>query len=459
MKWVTTFATTLAGRNRDHDFRLLYTGNSHYDCVIDAVFEPSYLSTLLVPESVINLNGGDAFVNTAFGAKRRKVRYQSIIETRRSCQQSSRFEPLSTKRKGCFRRRALYATRRLLESSRPFKYYFGSPRLRGLASTSTTNLRLSDSAADGNAYFNSFDLLTKYIVCAICGYEGSRVGCVTVTEVGDLLEMSEIASKFNDIVCTDRVKTRFDAIFNLELNTCFKDGLIRDIDSICRGCYRQLLRNKTKIKVSSRTEVCVDSDPVYSSDEQSDDPECSGSICPKMSLFLGLFCGRIPDELMNLTAVEESMINIYSAITNISLAGGKHFKVRGATCYTIINDLTSVAKELPRMPSIDCTAVLRHNSTKLCKDYTYRPNRVYRALNWLKLNNHLYEDIVLKWSSEIMDWANNSECIDIPFIEISDEEEHEIDESVNEPMIPGETSSANPGTVLIDYYCRLCLIS
>lgn len=58
-----------------------------------------------------------------------------------------------------------------------------------------------------------------------------------------------------------------------------------------------------------------------------------------------------------------------------------------------------------------------------------------------------------------MDWANNSECIDIPFIEISDDEEHEIDESVNEPMIPGETSSANPGTVLIDYYCRLCLIS
>ena len=101
---------------------------------------------------------------------------------------------------------------------------------------------MSDSAADGNAYFNSFDLLTKYIVCAICGYEGSRVGCVTVTEVSDLLEMSGIASKFNDIVCADRIKTRFDAIFNVELNTCFKDDLIRDIDSRCRGCYRQLLR-------------------------------------------------------------------------------------------------------------------------------------------------------------------------------------------------------------------------
>ena len=459
MKWVTTFVTTLAGRNCDHDFRLLYTGNSHYDCVIDAVFDPSYLSTLLDPEYLINLSGGDAFANTSFGAKRRKVRYQSIIETRRSCQQSSQCEPLSAKPKESFRRRAIHATRRLLESARPFKYYSGSSRLRGYAPSSTTNIRVSDSAADGNAYINSYDLLTKYIVCAICGYEGSRVGCVSVTEVGDLLEMSGIASKFHDIVCSDRVKTRFDAIFNMELNTCFKDGLIRDIDSICRGCYRQLLRNKAKIKVSSRMEFCVDSDLVDSSDEESGDPDCSGPIFPKMSLFLGLFCGRIPDELMNLTAVEESMINIYSAITNISLAGGKHFKVRGATCYTIINDLTSVAKELPRMPSIDCTAVLRHNSTKLCKDYTYRPNRVYRALNWLKLNNHLYEDIVLKWSSEIMDWANNSECIDIPFIEISDDEKHEIDEIVNEPMIPGETSSANPGTVLIDYYCRLCLIS
>ena len=58
-----------------------------------------------------------------------------------------------------------------------------------------------------------------------------------------------------------------------------------------------------------------------------------------------------------------------------------------------------------------------------------------------------------------MDWANNSECIDIPFIKISDEEEHEIDESVNEPMIPGETSSANPGTALIDNFYCLCLIS
>ena len=193
MKWVTTFATTLGGRNCDHDFRLLYTGNSHYDCVIDAVFEPSYLSSLLDPEYVINLNGGDAFANSAFGAKRRKVRYQSIIETRRSCQQSSRYEPLSAKPKGCFRRRAIFATRRLLESSRPFKYYFGSPRLRAFSPSSTTNLSLSDSAADGNAYLNSFDLLTKYIVCAICGYEGSRVGCVSVTEVGDLLEMSGIA--------------------------------------------------------------------------------------------------------------------------------------------------------------------------------------------------------------------------------------------------------------------------
>ena len=89
------------------------------------------------------------------------------------------------------------------------------------------------------------------------------------------------------------------------------------------------------------------------------------------------------------------MINIYSAITNVSMAGGKHRQLRGGTCYTIINDPTSVVQQLPRMPTSDCVLILRHESTKLSKDYTYRPNRVCRALHWLKLHNHLYENVTL----------------------------------------------------------------
>lgn len=161
--------------------------------------------------------------------------------------------------------------------------------------------------------------------------------------------------------------------------------------------------------------------------------------------------------MKDLTSIEESMINIYSAVTNISLVGGKHFKVRGATCYTIINDLTSVAKELPCMPTVDCTAVLRHVNTKLSKAYTYRPSRVNRALNWLKRNNHLYEGVKLVWSSAVIDWANNCECIDIPFIEVSDAEEFEIDEGQQEPSVPGDTPSSNPGICLLSKCIIRCL--
>ena len=44
-----------------------------------------------------------------------------------------------------------------------------------------------------------------------------------------------------------------------------------------------------------------------------------------------------------------------------------------------------------------------------------------------------------------IDWANNSECIDIPFIDVSNAEELEIDEGVSEISFPGDTPSSNPG--------------
>ena len=95
------------------------------------------------------------------------------------------------------------------------------------------------------------------------------------------------------------------------------------------------------------------------------------SCVPKLALFNGLFAGTIPSELVGLTCVEESMINIYSSVTKMFLAGRKHYKVKGGTSYTIINNLTSVAKYLPRMPSIEDTAVMRHKRADVGKEYKY----------------------------------------------------------------------------------------
>jgi hypothetical protein len=74
------------------------------------------------------------------------------------------------------------------------------------------------------------------------------------------------------------------------------------------------------------------------------------------------------------------MISIYSAISKITLVGGKHYQTKGASTYTVVNDLASVSKQLPRMPSIECTALLRHRNGDFKKDNKYRPNRVHCAL-------------------------------------------------------------------------------
>ena len=78
----------------------IYTGNNHYDCILDAVFHPRYLGSFYdsptvvnIHESSCNMQTGVARMDKAVAAKRRKVCYQSIIETRRGCNNLSRVEP------------------------------------------------------------------------------------------------------------------------------------------------------------------------------------------------------------------------------------------------------------------------------------------------------------------------------------------------------------------------------
>ena len=212
MKWMTTFATSLPGRLRVNDFHLLYTGNNHYDCILDAVFHSRHLGSfhdshtvVNIHESSSNMQTGVAPMDGAVAVKRRKMCYQSIIGTRRGCNKPSRLEPQAVFTRVNFRSRAILATKRLLASSLPFKYYGESRRFRGSLPHCLRVPGTSDSASDAILYCDTFDTSTKYMVCAICGFEGSRVSCVPVADVGDLLDKSGIASKFNNMICPDRV--------------------------------------------------------------------------------------------------------------------------------------------------------------------------------------------------------------------------------------------------------------
>ena len=59
---------------------------------------------------------------------------------------------------------------------------------------------------------------------------------------------------------------------------------------------------------------------------------------PKESILNGHFAGAIPDELLNLTDIEKTMISIYSHVRKYSLCTKKHFRINGATTYRIVND-------------------------------------------------------------------------------------------------------------------------
>ena len=176
-------------------------------------------------------------------------------------------------------------------------------------------------------------------------------------------------------------------------------------------------------------------------------------LIPKLALFLGFFPGSIPAELIGLTPVEESMINMYSAVSKVTLSRGGHYKVKSSSTYTIINDLTSISKQLLRMPTLKSIAVMRHKNTPIGKEYTYRPNRVYKALTWLKKYNHLYADIDLLWGADILFWQNTEISIDIPYIKISDEEVSEIDDELNtQPSMSDEFLTNSGKSVFIFYF-------
>lgn len=264
MKWMTTFVSAFGGSSRSHDLYLLYSGSNHYDCIADPVFGPLELSTVCT-SAVISHNVDDSagvldhqvtVLDDAAVVKPRRIRYQSIIATRlgNSQRKLSRVTEIQMRRnvstKLDFRSRAMSATRRLVEAFRPFNYFFRCRALtatrrliqssipfscycgngvRRLSSNISPSRNCSDSSDDAVLYSTTMESMTKFKVCAICGYEGTRVGCVPVSEIDEFLELSGIASMFNYMVSPDRVRTRYDSIFNIELKYVYFLGYFPDL--------------------------------------------------------------------------------------------------------------------------------------------------------------------------------------------------------------------------------------
>lgn len=106
----------------------------------------------------------------------------------------------------------------------------------------------------------------------------------------------------------------------------------------------------------------------------------------------------LPEELRELTPGEQSLIQLVSPIMPLTHLKNGTFGMKGHVC-AFPQDISSVAKELPRLPSdVNVVHVLRkvtmevgsdHVATKM---YKVRKQKVITALKWLKKYHRDYRD-------------------------------------------------------------------
>ena len=260
---------------------------------------------------------------------------------------------------------------------------------------------------DAKQYGKQYDSFTQFDVCGVCAAEYGPIHLKPITEHDNLISSSKIDVFYNNILQTlsNNDSTSYDKRYANALKAELTSrGILATAKFICTFCIKQMKRN------NKRQHNNVNDDEPTSSSQVN-----SSFAIPKEAIINGLFAGAIPDELQNLTDIEKSMISIYSPVTKYSLCTKEHYRINGATTYTIVNDLFTIANQLPKKIDPSTVGILQTKSRKLNSNFTFRPLIVKNALTWLKINNHLYKSIHLHWYEDNFDWDSLSE-VNIPLI-------------------------------------------
>ncbi|EXX58668.1 uncharacterized protein LOC105316640 [Rhizophagus irregularis DAOM 181602=DAOM 197198] len=143
--------------------------------------------------------------------------------------------------------------------------------------------------------------------------------------------------------------------------------------------------------------------------------------------------GEVPDDLQNLTEIEEMLIaRVFPMMLVYRLRGGQH-GYRG----NVINfpqNVQELATKLPRHPSsLDVLVIRRHSASnpEAFRDFRVCRNKVIRALNWLKENNRYYADIIIDYEvlrSLPIDGSIDDQLRDVRMI--AEELNHENEDNV-----------------------------
>ncbi|KZT34535.1 hypothetical protein SISSUDRAFT_962634, partial [Sistotremastrum suecicum HHB10207 ss-3] len=154
--------------------------------------------------------------------------------------------------------------------------------------------------------------------------------------------------------------------------------------------------------------------------------DCKGSLLkkkmPRFALANNLYRGHLPEDLRDLTWVEEMVCAIYRTTAHVSRmyenSNGSErnpLKFFGNTCAHDTN-IVSTASVLPRTPA----DVLGNISVvfvgpgeivpdQICDPYRVRKDKVWKFLLWLKANNPLYR--CLEYSRENLEMYNSADGV------------------------------------------------
>ncbi|XRB12839.1 hypothetical protein RI054_05g26750 [Pseudoscourfieldia marina] len=154
---------------------------------------------------------------------------------------------------------------------------------------------------------------------------------------------------------------------------------------------------------------------------------------PDAALANGYWPGLVPAELADLTDIEERMISPIVPVTRFSMITGS--QPGDSFGWSFVNRVAEVANQLPRV--LNATHAVRFVSMGVpssTSSHVVRPDRVIRAVRFLKTHNFLYETVDI--NEEVLTTSTESDgggpVIDIP------------------PIDADVSSASNPETVLID---------
>ena len=136
--------------------------------------------------------------------------------------------------------------------------------------------------------------------------------------------------------------------------------------------------------------------------------------------------GKVPEELNQLTVVEQQLISRISPCINVHLL--KHGGIASSGhCVTFPQEINEPAQIFPRLPSeINIIKVKKIGKNNTCKEFIVRRQKVESALLWLKHYNPAYQDIIIS-NERLQCLPINGDLIEIDTVEYTDHHNHKND--------------------------------